>query len=143
MLRDGPIPAFVHGIVEYGMAALLIAAPFLLAFDSGAATAVAVVAGVALVLVGATSDLPTGLVKQIPVAAHAVIDFAFGAFLVAAPFIFGFADEGAPTAFFIVAGVFELLLTVGTRFTHEHARAVAPADAAAGVPHDRVGPDRR
>ena len=36
--------------------------------------------------------------------------------LIAAPFLFGFSDESAPTAFFIVLGVAHLLITIGTRF---------------------------
>ena len=33
MFRQGPIPAYVHGIIEYVAAALFIAAPFLLGFS--------------------------------------------------------------------------------------------------------------
>jgi hypothetical protein len=36
--------------------------------------------------------------------------------MIAAPFLFGFSREGAPTAFFIVLGVVHLLVTIGTRF---------------------------
>lgn len=116
MLRQGPVPAFVHGVVEYVIGAALIALPLVLAFESDAAMAVSIVTGVFTLLLGATSAMPTGLVKYVPVQAHAVIDFAVGAFLIAAPFLFGFTDETTPTAIFVVVGVFGLLLTIATRF---------------------------
>jgi hypothetical protein len=116
MLRQGPVPAFIHGLIEYGAAALFIAAPFLFGFESDAATAISIVVGVAVLVVTAASQLPTGLAKIIPVGIHAVLDFAVAGFLIAAPFLFGFSDESAPTAFFIVLGAVHLLLTIGTRF---------------------------
>lgn len=108
--------AFFHGLAEYVAAALFIGAPFLLGFESDAATAVSVVVGVAVLVVTASSDLPTGLTKVLPVTIHAVLDLVTAAFLIAAPFLFGFVDETAPTAFMIVMGVVHLLLTIATRF---------------------------
>ena len=55
MLRQGPIPRFVHGLVEYVAGALLIAAPFLLAFASNAAVAVSIVAGVLVLALAASA----------------------------------------------------------------------------------------
>jgi len=116
MLRQGPIPRLVHGIVEYAAAALLIAAPFLLDFDSGAATAVSIVAGVVLLAVAASTDGPSSLINSIPLSAHVLLDYALAAVLIAAPFLFGFSGETAPTALFIALGVAHLLVTIGTRF---------------------------
>ena len=78
MFKQGPIPAFVHGVIEYLAAALFIAAPFLFSFDDDTATAVSIVVGVLILIVTASTALPTGLIKSIPVQAHAVIDFAAG-----------------------------------------------------------------
>ncbi len=116
MFKQGPIPAFVHGIVEYLAAALFIAAPFLFPFDDDTATAVSIVFGVVVLVVTASTALPTGLIKSIPVQAHAVIDFLLAAALIASPFLFAFSDDGSATAFFIVLGVVHLLLTIATRF---------------------------
>ena len=116
MLRQGPIPGFIHGALEYAAAALFVAAPFLFGFDSDAATAVSIVLGVGILVVTASSELPTGLAKVIPVTIHVVLDVVVAGFLIAAPFLFGFSDDGGPTAFFIVVGVVHLLLTIGTRF---------------------------
>ena len=119
MFKQGPVPAFVHGLIEYLAGALFIAAPFLFSFDDDTATAVSIVAGVLILVVTASTALPTGLIKSIPVQAHAVIDFALAAVLIAAPFLFGFSDDGTATAFFIVLGVVHLLLTIATRFVSE------------------------
>ncbi|MEA2154760.1 MAG: hypothetical protein QOE11_900 [Solirubrobacteraceae bacterium] len=116
MLRQGPIPRFAHGVIEYLAGALFIAAPFLLHFDANAAVAVSIIAGVAVLVVAASTDGPTSLVNSIPLPAHLLLDYALAALLVASPFLFGFSGETAPTAFFIVLGVAHLLITIGTRF---------------------------
>ncbi|NYM68933.1 hypothetical protein GPV54_24790, partial [Salmonella enterica subsp. enterica serovar Typhimurium] len=76
MFKRGPIPPFVHGVLDYLLAALLIAAPFLFAFDSDAATAVSLVAGLAVLVLGAFTAWTTGIVKSIPPVAHAMLDYA-------------------------------------------------------------------
>ncbi|MEJ7826459.1 MAG: hypothetical protein WKF48_13575 [Solirubrobacteraceae bacterium] len=116
MLRQGPIPRFLHGVIEYVAGVLLIAAPFLFGFDDGAAVAVSVVAGVVVLVVAASTEGTSSLINSIPVAVHVLLDYALVALLVAAPFLFGFSDESTPTAFFIVLGVAHLLITIGTRF---------------------------
>jgi len=119
MFRQGPIPTFAHGVIEYLVAALLIAAPFLFSFDNGNATAASIVGGVLLLVVTACTALPTGIIKSIPVQAHVVVDYALSLLLIASPFLFGFSDDGTATAFFIVLGVLYLLMTIATRFVSE------------------------
>jgi hypothetical protein len=119
MLNQGPVPVLVHGVLEYVVGVLFIAAPFLFGFDSSAATAAAIVVGLLLLAFTATSALPTGLVSSITVGVHVTVDLVFAVLLVALPFILGFRDEGAPTALFIVVGVLHLLVTIATRFTPE------------------------
>ena len=116
MLRQGPFSAFVHGAVEYAASVLFVVAPFLFSFDSEAAKAISIVVGVGLLVITASSELPTGLAKVIPITIHAVLDVVMAGFLIAAPFLFGFSDESGPTAFFIALGLVHLLLTIGTRF---------------------------
>src|SRR5215203_2548624 len=116
MLKQGPVPAFLHGVVEYVAGILFIAAPFLFSFAADTATAVAIVAGVLILIVAAMS---TGLIKSIPVRAHVALDYLLAILLIAAPFLFGFSDDGAATAFFIVLGVLHLLLTIATRFIRD------------------------
>jgi FtsH-binding integral membrane protein len=119
MFRQGPIPAFVHGLIEYVLGALLVAAPFVFSFDSDGATAVAIVAGVVILIVAASTAMSTGLIKSIPVQAHVVLDYLLAVILIASPFIFSFTDDGTATAFFIILGIFLLLMTIATRFIRE------------------------
>ena len=120
MLRQGPLPAFVHGVYEYLLGAWLIAAPFVLPSTDGdvggAAVGVSVVLGLLLIALTASSRLPTGLVRSVPVPLHVVADLVLAAALVAAPFALGFRSERAPTAASIVVGVLHLLVTIATRF---------------------------
>jgi len=116
VLRQGLIPPLVHGVLEYAVGAFLILAPFLFGFDASSAVAVSIVAGVLTLVIGASSDLPTGLARVIPVGIHFVLDMVIAAVLIAAPFLFGFSDETAPTAVAIGAGIGGLLLTIGTKF---------------------------
>jgi hypothetical protein len=116
MLRQGPIPVSVHGIIEYIAGVLFVVAPFLFSFDDGAATALSIVIGVVVLAIAASTDGPTSLVNQIPRSAHVALDYVLAIVLIALPFLAGFSDETAPTAFFIVLGVAHLLVTIGTRF---------------------------
>jgi hypothetical protein len=116
MMRQGPIPLFAHGLIEYAAGAFLVAAPFLFSFDSGAATAVAIAAGVVIIAVAAATDGPTSLVNQLPLAAHVALDYVLVPLFIAMPFLAGFSDETAPTALFVALGVVHLLVTIGTRF---------------------------
>lgn len=116
MLRQGPIPLFIHGLVEYAAGILFVVAPWLLSFDSGAAKAVSIVVGIVILVVAASTDSPTGLARTIPIKGHVVLDFVLALVLIAAPFLFGFSDETNPTALFIALGIVHLLLTIATRF---------------------------
>jgi hypothetical protein len=119
MLRDGPIPRAVHGAIEYVAAIAFIVVPLLLDYRSDAAVATSIVVGIVILIAAASTEGPTSLVNQIPMAAHVVLDYLLAIFLIAAPFMFGFAQESAPLIFFIALGVAHLLLTIATRFLPE------------------------
>jgi hypothetical protein len=119
MFKQGPVPAFVHGLVEYAAGILFIAAPFLFGFDADAATAASIAAGVLILIIAASTAMSTGLIASIPVHAHVVLDYILAILLIAAPFLFGFSGDGTATAFFIALGVLHLLLTIATRFVRD------------------------
>jgi hypothetical protein len=121
VFKRGPVPPVVHGILDYVLAAVLIAAPLLLEFDEDAATALAIAAGLGVLVLAAFTDWTTGIVKSIPVVAHAMLDYLLSILLVVAPFLFGFSDDDTAAAFFVVVGIAGLLLTIATRFTPEEA----------------------
>jgi hypothetical protein len=122
MFKKGPIPVLVHGLIEYVAAVLLIVAPFAFAFESDTATGISVAAGVVVLVVTASTAIPTGLVKSIPVQAHVMLDYVLALFLIAAPFLFGFDDDAA-TVLFLLLGILHLVLTIATRFIRDEARS--------------------
>ena len=119
MFKNGPIPPWVHGIVDYLLGAFLILSPFLFSFDAGAATATGIVAGVLVLVLASSTAWATGLIKSIPPSAHAIFDLIIAVLLIASPFLFGFSDETSPTAVFMVTGVLALLYAIGTRYSPE------------------------
>lgn len=117
MLREGPIPHALHGLLEYIAGIALIATPLLLDYDSGAATAASIILGVVILFLAAATASPVSLIGQVPAALHLVLDYVLVVILIASPFLFGFSDESTPTVIFIGLGVVHLLVTIGTRFT--------------------------
>jgi hypothetical protein len=115
-LRRNSVPLFVHGVVEYGVGALSILAPFLFSFDSDVATAVSILLGAAIIVMGVSTEAPTGITRSLPTASHVVLDYVVSLFLLVSPFVFGFTDKRNETAYFIVLGIGFLLLTVSTRY---------------------------
>ena len=145
MFRDGPFPAFLHGLTEYVAGGLFIALPLVLGYESGAATAVSIILGVVLIGIAATTDWGFSLVNQIPKAVHFAIDFVIAAVLIASPFLFGFSGESTPTAIFIAAGVLHILLTIGTRFGQkpEDAERSARSKSTSSKVRAAAGDDQR
>ena len=116
MMRDGPIPFFLHGVLEYVAAAAFVVAPFLLDFESGTATALSIIFGVVILVIAAATDGPTSLVDQIPRQVHVLLDYALAVLLIAMPFLAGFSDETAPTVLFLAGGIVYLLVSIGSRY---------------------------
>ena len=110
------MPLFVHGVVEYGVGALSIVAPFLFSFDSDIATAVSILLGAAIIVMGFSTEASTGITRSLPIASHVVLDYVVSLFLLVSPFVFGFTDKRNETAYFIVLGIGFLLLTISTRY---------------------------
>ena len=117
-LRRGSISLFVHGVVEYLVGALTIASPFLFSFDSDTATVIAILLGAGIIVLGFVTAAPTGVSRSLPIASHVVLDYVASLFMIVSPFIFGYSDEPAATAYFVVVGVGFLLLTIATKY-HE------------------------
>jgi hypothetical protein len=145
MVKQGPIPAFIHSLIEYIAGAALIAAPLLLDYKSGAATAASIILGVLVLFLVATTTSTMSLINQVPLSMHIVFDYVIAALLIASPFLFSFSDESTPTAIFIAAGVVWLLLSIGTRYRKEdHPERGTPkrnqrAARAAGRPSVEAG----
>ena len=116
MIREGPIPVFVHCVAEYALGVLFILSPFLFSFDSDLATAVAILVGAAIIVFGIVSESPVGVLRSVPLAAHVVLDYVLAVFLLASPFVFSFTEDRGAFAFFVILGVGHLVLTTLTAF---------------------------
>jgi hypothetical protein len=116
LIRLGSIPLVVHGLLEYVLGVLCIAAPFLFSFDSNGTKALSVAIGTLILALGIVTAGPVGIVRSLPLDSHIVIDYVLAIFLIASPFVFGFTDDGPALAFFLVVGIAHLLLTILTRF---------------------------
>src|SRR3954452_7148172 len=119
MVKQGPVPAFVHSLIEYIAGVLLIAAPLLLDYDSGAAKAVSIILGVLVLFLVATTTSTMSLINQVPLSMHIVFDYVIAAVMIASPFLFSFSDESKPTAVFLASGVVWLLMSIGTQYKED------------------------
>lgn len=88
------IPTRVHGMLDYLVGLLLIAAPWLLGFADGTwAQWSAIIVGIAALIYSLLTRYELGLVKVIPMPTHLALDALSGLFLAASPWLFGFADR--------------------------------------------------
>jgi hypothetical protein len=115
MLR-GPIPPQVHGVLDYPLAAVLIAGPLVLNFDDRAATVIALVFGAGATVLAVGTAWSTGIVRVIPPLLHGYADIAVTAAMIVLPFAVGFASRTTALVFYLVVGAGGLLATLATRF---------------------------
>ena len=115
------IPTTVHGVMDYLVGILLIAAPWLFGFsDHTTATAILVALGVGVILYSLFTDYELGLVRSLPMPTHLWLDGLGGALLAVSPWLFGFADHTwAPH---VVVGVIEIATAM---CTHTRSRTEA------------------
>lgn len=90
------IPTKFHAPLDYVVGVVLIAAPWIFQFsEHTAASVIAVVLGIGLIVYSLLTDYELGVWRVFPMSAHNLIDIVAGVFLAASPFLFGFADESA------------------------------------------------
>jgi hypothetical protein len=88
------IPTRVHGVLDYLMGALLIAAPWLLGFATGGPEQWApVAAGATAIAYSLLTDYELGVVKRIPVPWHLLLDGIAGVVLMASPWVLDFDEK--------------------------------------------------
>jgi len=111
------IPTKFHAPLDYIVGVVLIAGPWIFRYsDSSAATAISIVLGSGLIAYSLFTNYELGLWKVAPMAVHNLIDIVAGALLVAAPWLFGFADDGANFWVpFVVIGMAAIFLGLTTK----------------------------
>jgi hypothetical protein len=83
----------VHGILDYLVGVILIAAPWVLGFaQNGAETWVPVILGAGAILYSLLTNYEMGVSKTISMRTHLALDIASGILLAASPWIFNFND---------------------------------------------------
>ena len=110
------IPTRVHGVLDYLVGALLIAAPWLLNFNRvGAETWVPVILGVGALIYSLLTNYELGVVRRIPVGTHLGLDAASGVLLALSPWLFGFSSY----VFWphLILGLFEVAAALTTQTT--------------------------
>jgi hypothetical protein len=108
------IPRFLHGILDYFVGVLLIAAPWLLGFaDDIAATYIPVVLGMGALLYSLLTNYELGLIRVIPFSVHLVLDVGSGLLLAASPWLFAFSDRVYLPH--VLVGIFEVMAGLLTR----------------------------
>jgi hypothetical protein len=130
-MSRGFVPPQVHGVLDYPLAAILIAGPLVLDFDYKAATVIALVFGGGAAVLAVATAWPTGIVKIIPPVVHGYVDTVVTVALIVLPFAVGFSDHTPALLFYVIVGGAGLLATLATRFPSSMptARPVMAADA--------------
>ena len=87
------IPTRVHGMLDYLVGVLLIAAPWLFDFDRGGAeTWVPVLLGASAIVYSLFTDYELGAVRRLSMPTHLMLDLGSGILLALSPWLFGFSD---------------------------------------------------
>jgi SPW repeat len=124
-----PIPARVHGVLDYAVVAAFLNAPLVLGFHGTPAEIVYWLSGIHLLLTGFT-DFRLGVFRVIPFRIHGALELVAGLFVLVAPWIFGFSGLPVARNFFVVMGV--IILVVFALTDYSQRVEVPPPD-----PNDR------
>jgi hypothetical protein len=124
------LPAWFHAIADYAVGGLLIIAALLTTSAPSKAVATGVVVGVVVLAVSMLTKYPLGVVKVLPFTIHSAGDYLAAALLIIAPFALGFSgSSGGLGAFYVVAGVAVLAVSLITNYQYSPARTAAAATA--------------
>lgn len=109
------LPQSVHGMLDYAVAVTLIAAPFILDFQSESSFAhwLSVAAGVGLFVYSLLTDYGLGALAAIPFKVHLMLDFAAGALFVVLAAVAGF--ETVTASFYGIVGAAVIAVVFTTK----------------------------
>ena len=123
------LPAWLHAVADYAVAATLIVVALAVG-GTDKAVATGVVVGVVVAVVSLMTKYPLGLVKVLPFTVHSAGDYLAAALLVLAPFVLSFNDsDSGLTAFYVVEGIAVLAVSLITNYQYSEKRQVRPAMA--------------
>jgi hypothetical protein len=123
-----PVSARAHGVLDYATVAAFLNAPMVFGFHGTPAAIAYWTAGIHLLMTGCT-DFPLGFFRWIPFRIHGAIELLAAIFFLAAPWVFGFAQEVAARNFFLAIGIVVLVVVAVTDYSQRVVRPPQdPAD---------------
>ena len=122
------IPTRTHAVIDYVMAVVLVLTPFVFLFEEHeAAKWVLIGTGIVTFVSSLLTHDELGMAWVIPMVGHLGLDIVLGLFLIASPWLLGFAsDIWWPH---VALGAIKILIAVATR-THVGAGQGAPPQMA-------------
>jgi hypothetical protein len=116
------LPAWLHAIADYAVAgSLIVVAAAVGGTDKAVATGVVV--GAVVLIVSMLTRYPLGVAKVLPFTVHSAGDYLAAALLIGAPFALDFrTSDGGLTAFYIVAGLAVLAVSLVTNYQYSDKR---------------------
>lgn len=127
------IPTTVHGVLDYLVGALLIAAPWLLGFANGGPEQwIPVALGAGALVYSLLTNYELGVARVIPMRTHLLLDLMSGVLLAVSPWLFGFADRvWVPHLVFGLLEIGASLMTRGVPFEGRTVIGAATSSTAA------------
>jgi hypothetical protein len=123
------VPAWMHGIGDYG-AGILVLLAAIIAGNTTGAVATGVVLGAALLVVSLFTRYPLGAVKAIPFPMHSAGDYGGAILLIVAPFALHFDNTNRGlSSLYVVVGVVVLLLSLVTNYSDPETRTNLVTDS--------------
>jgi hypothetical protein len=128
------LPAWLHAVADYAVGFALV----VVALASGAsagAVATGVVVGVTVLVVSMLTKYPLGVAKVLPFTVHSAGDYLAAGLLLVAPWLLNFAEsDPGLTAFYVVAGLAVLGVSLVTNYQYSPKRGWAPGPSTAPSP---------
>ena len=125
------LPAWLHAVADYAVGLSLIIVAVAVG-GSGKAVGVGVVVGAVVLVVSMLTKYPLGVAKVLPFTVHSAGDYLAAALLIVSPFALDFNDSDAGlTAFYVVAGIAVLAVSLITNYQYSDKREWSPNRAVA------------
>jgi hypothetical protein len=120
------IPTRIHAVIDYVMAVVLIVTPFVFMFEEHeAAKWVLIYIGIITFVASLLTHDELGIAWAIPMPGHLALDIVLGLFLIASPWLLGFADTiWLPH---VILGAIKVLVALGTRWHPGRGHAGPPS----------------
>jgi len=120
------LPAWLHAVADYAVGLSLIVVA-VVAGGAGKAVAPGIVVGAVVLIVSMLTKYPLGVAKVLPFTVHSAGDYLAAALLIVSPFVLGFHNRATGlTAFYIVAGIAVLAVSLITNYQYSDNRDWSP-----------------